>query len=521
MKLLRAFYDLKVSPATYDIISFLFLADMWRLKSELDAIDLYIVANDGPDAFREDQIDESKNQKQWILDHVMLRSDVVLPACRRTIFVPDRVEAKELAQNTKHIFPDDYSVENPKPKYVTTEIIHLGLQGCPYTNFEATPEAMGRMASWIGVRSNGRKVITITLREMSRQPGRNSNVPAWIEFARSLDHEKYLPVILRDTNTIFQPIPLIYQDITTCDIASLNMELRAALYQHAYTNLIINNGPNGLLHLSSLTSYLQLKPEGTGANVSENYERKAGFGPDYHFLKMNSHQLISFQSDKLENIQSNFERLILNLELGNPIPARPWPAADVWLKRFARYGAFEDAERILKILLQQSAKSDQLNNDFNTTVENSAENLINENHLQDAKLGYDLLVHRVPNETSYALKRLVLLLRLNDFEEAIIELEHLESLGANFDGFQLIWGQCLLYLGRHGEALPHLEKHIIQNPDDPKALYNLAEALEAIGDHHREANVLERALTNTPIEERELKTNIEQALIVSHNRRLN
>ena len=47
MKLLRAFYDLKVSPATYDIISFLFLADMWRLKSELDAIDLYIVANDG------------------------------------------------------------------------------------------------------------------------------------------------------------------------------------------------------------------------------------------------------------------------------------------------------------------------------------------------------------------------------------------------------------------------------------------------------------------------------------------
>ena len=178
MKILTAFYDLKVSPTTYDIVSFLFLAEMVRLRDGLDAIDLAIVLNDQGGPYREDDKSTSREKKDWMLHHVMLRSDTALPSCRRTFLVPDRLEAKELVRNADQTFPEDYSVDAPIPRYVTTEIIHQGLRGCPYGDFEATPEAMQRMETWLAERSAGRKVVTITLREMARQPGRNSNVDA-------------------------------------------------------------------------------------------------------------------------------------------------------------------------------------------------------------------------------------------------------------------------------------------------------------------------------------------------------
>ena len=64
MKVLYAFYDLKVSPCTYDIVNFLYLAEMRRLKDGLDAIDLVVVANDGQDIYRDDEIDTPKKANE-------------------------------------------------------------------------------------------------------------------------------------------------------------------------------------------------------------------------------------------------------------------------------------------------------------------------------------------------------------------------------------------------------------------------------------------------------------------------
>ena len=66
MKVLTAFYDLKVSPATYDIVSFLFLAEMVRLRDDLDAIDLAIVYNDRDGPYRGDDKTTSREKKDWM-----------------------------------------------------------------------------------------------------------------------------------------------------------------------------------------------------------------------------------------------------------------------------------------------------------------------------------------------------------------------------------------------------------------------------------------------------------------------
>ena len=54
MTVLSAFYDLKVSPTTFDIFEFLYQAEIERIHNGNDALDIFIVANDANDGFREE-----------------------------------------------------------------------------------------------------------------------------------------------------------------------------------------------------------------------------------------------------------------------------------------------------------------------------------------------------------------------------------------------------------------------------------------------------------------------------------
>ena len=165
------YYDLKVSP-TFDITTFLALAEMWRLHHNLDAIDLYVVANDLADGYRENEIGTSKAKKDWMLQHVLLQTHTLAKSCRRTIYVPDRNELTLLPNSTAQIFPEHYDVQAPEAFYLTKEITHFGLRGLPYPTFDVTPEAATHIDTWIKHHAKGRRLVTITLRHSSRQPER-------------------------------------------------------------------------------------------------------------------------------------------------------------------------------------------------------------------------------------------------------------------------------------------------------------------------------------------------------------
>ena len=70
-----------------------------------------------------------------------------------------------------------------------------------------TLRAQQYVREWYEKHANGRKVIAITLRESPNDPARNSNLDAWARFAATIDENEFLPVIIRDTDAVFLPVP--------------------------------------------------------------------------------------------------------------------------------------------------------------------------------------------------------------------------------------------------------------------------------------------------------------------------
>lgn len=81
--------------------------------------------------------------------------------------------------------------------------------------------------------------VTITLRELDRSPARNSDTAEWIKFAGWLKARGEKVVFVRDASKALEP----FGDFATCPEASLDLNERLALYQHAKINFFSENGP--------------------------------------------------------------------------------------------------------------------------------------------------------------------------------------------------------------------------------------------------------------------------------------
>ena len=508
MKVLTAFYDLKVSPTTYDITSFLFLAEMWRRGHNLDVLDLIVVANDAFDGFRENERDTPKEQKEWMLHHVLLRCDTLVKACRRVAYFPDREEARRLSKRAHFVYPARYDIDSPNTPYLAKETVHLGLRGYPYAAFEPTQNAIQYIDNWLSIRAHERKTITITLRESQRQESRNSNFPAWLKFAKSLDQGIYFPLFLRDTGSIFTPPNIEFDGFHCCDLSSLNLELRMALYARAYLNLLVNNGPNNLLIHNPNARFIQFRPSGGGTNTTEEYLATGGLTRDYAPVLRTTYQKVLFDTDTFENISLRFEQMVENIEANLPIKYDDWDSPEIWFERFIETGAFKDAERLLDLVSDNSDDPDAVKSEFEANVLTSVNFLIKAGHKGAALNGMHILVERNPNNIELGFNLLAILLQLGTAQEILTELERLESLSAELSGLQLLWAEILKKEGRHSEALGRLDIHLNHTPDHVDALILYAEILGECGDMTSRETLLLRVLSELPPNDSERRARI-------------
>jgi len=86
------------------------------------------------------------------------------------------------------------------------------------------------------------KLLTITLREAPYDQVRNSNVADWIQFGNNRREEGWRVVFVRDTAKADEHI----DGFETAPDASRDLFARARLYQSAYCNLMLSNGPASL-----------------------------------------------------------------------------------------------------------------------------------------------------------------------------------------------------------------------------------------------------------------------------------
>lgn len=226
-RIVTAVYDLTVCPPTYDFISFLCEAERHRIDIGAEAID--IIIQPGPvDGFREDVLPDGNASRVGMLYRVVMGACRLLPSIRNI----ELLKARKRIEGTD-IFPVGY-LDNPS------------IQNYGVSYF---PSAMAIIESTKSARKAikfDQPYITITLRESSHWPLRNSNRSEWEKAADEIKRLGYKVVWVPDVES------------HDANQYSWDIDLRLALYERAELNLGINNGPMCMLFYAN-ARYLIMK----------------------------------------------------------------------------------------------------------------------------------------------------------------------------------------------------------------------------------------------------------------------
>src|SRR5260370_37506415 len=283
-EVLFAFYDLQVAPVTFDFLWFLAAADLERRRLGLKSVHVGIVpgGHDGVRRERDDyELAIDATARQARIQNILIQACRVLPSCGGLTLATSRTEAAFLRSVVaRHILPVDYELALPvfPGPHSCLQAAHQGQSdiGC----LRAPAEELRAVDAWAKTHAGSRRLVAITLRRDSFLPARNSNLPAWVAFARGLDASRYCPVFVPDTNDTIEGLPKELWDFVVFPEAAWNVPLRMALYEHAFMNLGVNNGPMGLAWLNARVCYATLKIETADVPQSSlGFIRSFGFEP--------------------------------------------------------------------------------------------------------------------------------------------------------------------------------------------------------------------------------------------------
>jgi hypothetical protein len=306
---LSAFYDLSVAPETFDILVFLALADIRRRELGLERVHVIIVP--GPkNGFSDDysHLYGLKN-KIWRLRNVLVPSCWLLASCRGVTVCAAREDAAAIYSSAAAVFPENYSPAVPVSATLWRDMLACLKKGVALPRFTASEQALEYADAWIAARNkNGRKIVSVSLRESGHLQERNSNVKAWGDFARSLPDE-CLPVIIRDTEKAVEPAPEELRGLLLFNEAACNLDLRAAFYMRSHLNMLISNGPAALAYLLEGVRVLVFKVTTPGVMVTtpEYIKETIGIGPGDNPVLDDRVRLV-WEDDTLEVIQREFQK---------------------------------------------------------------------------------------------------------------------------------------------------------------------------------------------------------------------
>lgn len=274
---LKCFYDLHVSPSTYDFFTFLISAEICRTRRGYSKLVLFILK--GPDnGFRKDGKNRTYNHNLKFLQNVILPGIALLTSCKDYFFCErDFIFNSKFDEN--EIFPRGYKIEKPVSEYIGKELVASKIRGDKPCFFKA-PNYMSEMAK-LNIKNHflQKKIITLTARELERGNPlgtRNINTETWENISEKLNSLGYQLVIIRDTDKIFSEKKLI-KNIPEIPLASMNIQFRLATYENSFLNFCKNNGPAILLLFSESNAvYLNHFDNNFNATSEKYYSEKYG-----------------------------------------------------------------------------------------------------------------------------------------------------------------------------------------------------------------------------------------------------
>lgn len=315
---LQFVYDLSVAPVTFDFATHLAAAEIERRLRGLAGIDVIFVV----DRLREETPDYETildpAARLWRLRQVLLPMLTFLPSVRGYAVCDTREQANALlATDPALLYPHDYRTFLPRQpdNRVVHEHARNGVTIWPM--FRATDHARRLASDFIAREAKGRRPIVITLRNYAYRPQRNSRSENWLAFADSLDLSTYAPIFVHDSETVMrQPMEDFSRHIS-CDAASMNLEMRMALYEAAWLNMAVIAGPTELCWYNEQIRYLLFVPIGDTIVQPEAMVRNGQrVGCDLDFAK--PYQRLVWEGDELATLTREF--LAMEALLGEPSP---------------------------------------------------------------------------------------------------------------------------------------------------------------------------------------------------------
>jgi hypothetical protein len=305
---LYAFYDLEVSPITYDFAWFMVGAELRRRELGLGRL-VTVVVPGGRNGLREEipEYDSAvpEASRRWRLGNIVIPLAALLPEMGLVV-APDRPFASALHGRARHVYPDTYWPMLPVAFDYPPVVDALKRQGVSKL-LRAPAQAGHYVSDWLAARNAGdREVVTVTLRQQGFGRARNSDVAAWESFVARLDRSRFFPVIVPDTDAAIRETDF-GGDVAVMSEAAFSVPLRAGLYERARWNLGVNCGPLALCYLNDNCQYIMYKLVADGvAQANEELHARRGFTPGQPFPFALPGQILVWEDDRLDVIERTF-----------------------------------------------------------------------------------------------------------------------------------------------------------------------------------------------------------------------
>lgn len=268
---LEVVYDLDKAPGSFDFIHAGLNIESYRIEHGFTRVKVHYRRGKGEDGFRTNEpIELDHNHKQHMMNYV------VRPLQKMFGF-----------QEVDEVGPEALDFHySPKP------ILEDFRAGKALPTYQPSIEA----ELW-ALKEFPEPPFVITLREIFYWPQRNSNVEAWLEFAKGLQGRV---VILRDTWKRDEPL----EGFETCRDAVVDLHKRFALYRRAKMNFFVMNGPAALCHYTDTVPYMTLLKDAPGYPCYDPkfLEGFIGIEPLGQFPWASDRQRLVYVDDTCENI---------------------------------------------------------------------------------------------------------------------------------------------------------------------------------------------------------------------------
>lgn len=289
MKTLYAFYDLQFGPVSYDFVTWLVRAYREQHRAGCDRLHVVIVPNEkGLGGFAREWGKHDEDATRWRLQHIVLAS---CPLARATVTVAPSIE---MAERMRAIAGPDVWWPQGKAHFMGP-LIQESRAGWQMVRLEPTAAARAYVAKWFT--EDPRKLVTITLREQTTDPDRNSDMQAWFDFAKSIS-ERYRIVVVGDAHV----------ELGTIDAhpAAMDPDIRLALYEAADMNLMGNNGPQELLKFSAAPYMIfgLALTDGWRNHFKKYFHMEVGDQLPWRHAE----QRLIYKADTFENISQEFNK---------------------------------------------------------------------------------------------------------------------------------------------------------------------------------------------------------------------